>query len=253
MLMDSLRRCLLCCQHCITVYNEVIKKYNNQFKEIVLWEKAYMPMYKFIERCQNLKYILKSKIVFKRLNVYHMDVPKPNFSFAPGKYFVRMLDETEQQFDADINKLKVPLKGIFNVLDDVWNYHNDKFKIKVEKLSIEIQRITDMALKTACNEIDCIQILQSLRYFFEWPSLKSYFRLKTKLVYKFLIDYIASVNKNEYWIPHYMPKYSGMCMMAITQYNKITILKNVNLCTNNYHNIIYISYLTKTIFDKCFF
>jgi len=110
-----------------------------------------------------------------------------------------------------------------------------------------------MALKTACNEIDCIKILQGLRYFVEWPPLKYYFRLQTKLVYKFLMDYIASVvDKNEYWIPHYMPKYSGICITAIIQYNKITILKNVNLRSNNYHNIIYINYLAKTIFDKYF-
>lgn len=38
--------------------------YNNQDKEY-LWVKA-KPVYKFIERCKDLKYILKSKIVFKR-------------------------------------------------------------------------------------------------------------------------------------------------------------------------------------------
>jgi len=88
-----------------------------------------------------------------------------------------------------------------------------------------------MALKTACNEIDCIKILQGLRYFIEWPPLKYYFRIKTKVVYTFIMDYIASVMEtfynNKYWITYYMPKYSGICMMAVIQYNNITILKNV--------------------------
>jgi len=38
--------------------------YNDQDKEH-LWVKA-KTVYKFIERCKDLKYILKSKIVFKR-------------------------------------------------------------------------------------------------------------------------------------------------------------------------------------------
>lgn len=38
--------------------------YNDQNKEH-LWVKA-KTIYKFIERCKDLKYILKSKIVFKR-------------------------------------------------------------------------------------------------------------------------------------------------------------------------------------------
>jgi len=93
-----------------------------------------------------------------------------------------------------------------------------------------------MALKTACNASDCVKILQGLRYFIEWRPLKNYFRIRTKIVFTFLIEYIASVMdmfyNNKYYIPHYMPKYSGVCIMAIIQFNNITVLKNVNFCTN---------------------
>lgn len=99
-----------------------------------------------------------------------------------------------------------------------------------------------MALKTACNAADCVKILQGLRYFIEWRPLKNYFRIRTKLVFTFLIEYIASVMEmfynNKYYIPHYMPKYSGVCIMAIIQFNNITELKNVNSCTYYYHTII---------------
>jgi len=132
--------------------------YNNQDKDKEHLLVKAKPVYKFIERCKDLKYILKSKIVFKRytlcttklqsrlivliincgylvtnfnktinrLNVYDLEVSKPNFSFTPGEYFVKFVDDNEHDFDVIIYDLKNPLINIFNVLDDVWAYHIKK-------------------------------------------------------------------------------------------------------------------------------
>jgi len=58
--------------------------------------------------------------------MYELDVLKPNFSFTPGEYFVKYVDDNEHYYDVVLHDLKDPLIHIFNVIDDDWDYHIKK-------------------------------------------------------------------------------------------------------------------------------
>lgn len=80
---------------------------------------------------------------------------------------------------------------------------------------------------------DALNVLQSLHYFSNWPQLNSHFEKKTNEVYAMLIDDISSAmqfysDNNNYQIPSFMVRYSGVCITAMTEYKRIATLKNVN-------------------------
>lgn len=58
-----------------------------------------------------------------RLNIQHLDVPKPKFSFPPGLYLEHHIETNERHFDVIIENLRKPLLIIFNVTDEDWMYH----------------------------------------------------------------------------------------------------------------------------------
>lgn len=62
-------------------------------------------------------------IIDFRLNTLNIDIPKPSFSFVPGKEIEKYLDLYETEFDAMLANLKDPLLYIFDVLDIEWAYH----------------------------------------------------------------------------------------------------------------------------------
>lgn len=61
-------------------------------------------------------------IIDFRLNTLNLDIPKPSFSFVPGKEIEKCLDMYESEFDAMLAKLKDPLLNIFDVSDVDWAY-----------------------------------------------------------------------------------------------------------------------------------
>lgn len=94
------------------------------------------------------------------------------------------------------------------------------------------EQVTELALNTACNEMDCVNVLQCLRYFADWPPLEPYFRRKTDMLFQFVMKDIKTLtelySKKNYWVCSYTPRYSGFCMLSIIHLKRITMIKNVS-------------------------
>lgn len=102
------------------------------------------------------------------------------------------------------------------------------------------------AFNVTCNVEDALNVLQSLYYFSSWPQLNSYFKKKTDEVYNMLIDEISLAMRFftgiSYKVPSFFTRYSGVCITAMTEYKRITILKNVSI----------IKFLSENIKNKLF-
>lgn len=107
-----------------------------------------------------------------------------------------------------------------------------RFKDEVKELCTIVEQLLNDALSIACNTEDALNVLQSLHYFSGWPQLNSHFQKKTNEVYNMLIDEISFAMQfytgNSYNIPSFMVPYSGVCITAMTEYRRITTLKNVS-------------------------
>lgn len=106
-----------------------------------------------------------------------------------------------------------------------------RFEYKLNQLSKETEKVVDDALNTACNEADCICVLQYLRYFTDWPPLEAYFRRKTDKIFEFVMKDMKRLtkmySKNKYLTCAYTPKYSGVSLMVTINFKHITMIKNV--------------------------
>lgn len=125
----------------------------------------------------------------------------------------------------DIYLLKL---SILNIL-----FQSYRFKNEIKELCTIVEQLLNDTLSVTCNIEDALNVLQSLHYFSSWPQLNSHFQKKTNEVYAMLIDDISFAmqfytNNNNYQIPSFMVQYSGVCITAMTEYKRITTLKNVN-------------------------
>jgi hypothetical protein len=107
-----------------------------------------------------------------------------------------------------------------------------RFKNEMKDLCAIVEQLLDDALSITCNVEDALNVLQSLHYFSSWPQLNSHFKKKTDEVYAMLINEITFAMQfytgNSYRIPSFVAKYSGVCLTAMTEYRRITSLKNVS-------------------------
>jgi hypothetical protein len=99
-----------------------------------------------------------------------------------------------------------------------------------------MEELTQKALDEACNEVDSMDILQSLHGFFEWEQLRTYLQRKIKKVYKQCAKYLTAIvnschtyNLNTF---PYMPKYLSVCITAIALANMVEKLKLVSVNIN---------------------
>lgn len=108
-----------------------------------------------------------------------------------------------------------------------------RFQNKLGVLCANTEQVIEMALNVACNEEDCLHVMQCLRYFAEWPPLEPYFRRKTDKVFNFVMDDIKTLtrlySKNKYWVCSYTPDYSGAGVMATVYFRRITKIKKVSV------------------------
>lgn len=108
-----------------------------------------------------------------------------------------------------------------------------RFQNKLGVLCANTEHVIEMALDVACNEEDCINVMQCLRYFAEWPPLEPYLRRKTDKVFEFVMEDIKTLtrlySKNKYWVCSYTPDYSGAAVLATVHFRRITKIKNVSV------------------------
>ncbi|VVC43185.1 Dynein heavy chain, domain-2,Dynein heavy chain domain,Dynein heavy chain, domain-1,Dynein heavy chain, P- [Cinara cedri] len=230
-----------CCQNFISVYSKVIQIYNS--KNDGHWLIETKDVHMFLDRCKDIHFICKSMILFKRLNGNNT-IPKPKFSFTKGLEFEKVIESIEVRFNKLINNLENVQNIIFNVNTTDWYQHELEFKGEVKELCTIIEQLLNDALNVTCNIEDALNILQSLHYFSNWPQLNPHFQKKTNEVYNMLINDISLAmqfytDKNNYQIPSFMVQYSGVCITAMTEYKRITTLRNMiserpwlQLCTN---------------------
>lgn len=109
------------------------------------WSVEKKSVHLFLDRCEDVKYICKSMILFKRyeqkknaidlifntklyvnkmqtifrLNNGH-PIPKPKFSFTKGLEFEKVMESIELRFDKSINNLENIQNVIFNVNTTDW-------------------------------------------------------------------------------------------------------------------------------------
>lgn len=122
----------------------------------------------------------------------------------------------------------------------------------MKELCTIVEQLLNDALNITCNIEDALNVLQSLHYFSKWPQFNSHLKKKTDEVYAMLIDDISFAmqfyTNNNYQIPSFMIQYSGICITAITEFKRITTLKNVRsyfiifeiVIVYNKHNRIYL-------------
>lgn len=108
-----------------------------------------------------------------------------------------------------------------------------RFKDEVKELCTIVEQMLNDALSITCNVEDALNVLQGLQYFSSWPQFNSHFKNKTNEVYCMLTDDISSAIEfytgNNYYIPSFMNRYSGICMTAMAEFKRITTLKNVRI------------------------
>ncbi|XP_050544255.1 dynein axonemal heavy chain 2-like isoform X2 [Daktulosphaira vitifoliae] len=106
-----------------------------------------------------------------------------------------------------------------------------RFKNGVKELCEILEQLLTDALSVTCNAEDAINVFKSLHYFSAWPDLKNHFQNKTNEVYNMVVNEISSAlhfyTDNEYQIPLFMPAYSGICMLSMIEYKRITYLKTI--------------------------
>lgn len=107
-----------------------------------------------------------------------------------------------------------------------------RFQNRMNRLCKEVEQFANEVLITACNEIDQMDALQCMHYLSAWPLLKHFFQKKTADVYESIIKDIKFATKlitiNEKEIFAFTPKYSGVSLLAVIEFKRITVLNNVN-------------------------
>ncbi|XP_050440794.1 dynein axonemal heavy chain 2-like [Adelges cooleyi] len=228
LVLDKLQLSMECCENYIKLYTEAIKIYNSKSENH--WSVETKDVHLFLERCKDVQYICKAMILFKRLNGRD-PVPKPEFSFTRGSEFELVIESIETRFDKMINNLESVQNVIFNVNSADWFEHDLKFKNEVNELCEIVEHLLNDAISVTCNAEDALNVLQSLHYFAAWPNLKGHFQKKTNQVYSMLTDDISSAMQHyaghEYPVSLLMPRYSGVCISSMTEFKRISTLKNL--------------------------
>lgn len=113
-----------------------------------------------------------------------------------------------------------------------------RFKNEVKELCTIVEQVLNDAFSVACNVEDAINVLQSLHYFSGWPQLHLQFKHKTDEAYNMLIDEIAFAIRFytgvSYRVPSFFTPYAGICITAMTEYKRITTLKNVSIILDKF-------------------
>lgn len=143
-----------------------------------------------------------------------------------------------------INWEKKKKKKLTTTLKCFWYKHvyNNRFQGELDELCIKTEMVIDMALDIASNEMDYTNILLYLHHTYNSHPPIRYFKKKTNQLYKKMTSRIQSLTeellyKKEHGIYFKTPKYSGVCMLHTSQYNKKLALKNVNSYLNRLFRI----------------
>ncbi|XP_050531221.1 dynein axonemal heavy chain 2 isoform X2 [Daktulosphaira vitifoliae] len=226
---DSLHKCIYCCNYYIDLYTESVKLHKFNYKGKI-WVKA-RSMYAFLDRLKDIEYICQALMVFKRMNTQQLHIPKPIFSFVKGFYFEKIIESIEIRFDEKIKHIQTIIRTSFDLQTMKWFQYINKFRDEVQELCSEVEHVLNDAINATCNLEDSLYVLQSLHYFSHWPQLKLCFQQKTNEIYKLLTDTITSVMalipSNIHRIPSFLPKYPGICSMVMIKFRLITSYKKM--------------------------
>ncbi|XP_050431508.1 dynein axonemal heavy chain 2 [Adelges cooleyi] len=227
--LESVHKCINCCNHFIEMFKEAVSVHQFKYKGKV-WIKA-KAVYAFLERLKDIEYICKAMMVFQRMNIQQLYVPKPKFSFVKGFYFEKIVESIELRFNDIVKTIENVVNTIFNLKTSDWFHHIQIFRDDVRDLCSEVEHLLSDALNASCNIEDALYVLQTLHYFSNWPQLQLCIQQKTNDIYKMLTDNITTammlIPSNIHHIPSFLTKYPGICCMSIIDFKMITNFKNM--------------------------
>ncbi|PVD19154.1 hypothetical protein C0Q70_21718 [Pomacea canaliculata] len=215
----TLQDCIVCCEQWKEIYDR-ISKLHHKFSPVgwVLDKSSiFAQVDAFIQRCRDLLEVCEAQLHFAR-QVDGEKSPIPHFGGQKGPEIARGLLEIENQFQKNLNILRVIKKTILDVKATSWHDDYNRFRAGVKDLEVMMQNLISSAFDTVTTVEQGVELLDIFMHLSLREAIRRTIDKKTVDVYLLFNEELNAVKKELTLkavplIPSH-PKYSGAAHWA---------------------------------------